>query len=72
MNQRLQQNQSQQTGQVQSQAAGQRRTFEGAEEAIRADREQTAPPDSLGKRLAESISSEPAPPPKPWWKRLFG
>ncbi len=72
MKQRLQQNQTSQTGQVQQQTGAQRREFSEAEEVIRADREQTAPPGSLGERLAESIASEPAPPAKPWWKRLFG
>jgi hypothetical protein len=72
MNQRLQQNQAQQAGQTRQQAGTQRRDFTEAEEAIRADREQTQPPESLDARLAQSIAAEPAPPPKPWWKRLFG
>lgn len=72
MNQRLQQNQSQQSVQSQAQAGSQRRQFDAAEEAIRADREQTRPPESLGERLAQSIANEPPPAPRPWWKRLFG
>ncbi|KAB2674982.1 MAG: hypothetical protein DVB31_01315 [Verrucomicrobia bacterium] len=72
MNQRLQHKQVEQTGQTQQTAGTQRREFAEAEEVIRADREQTQPPESLGARLAQSIAGEPAPPSRPWWKRLFG
>ena len=72
MNHRLNQQTAQQldtTAQVQSQ----RRTFDEAEQVIRADREQTAVPEKLGDKLADTLASEPRPVAKEsWWKRLFG
>jgi hypothetical protein len=71
MNQRLQQNQAQQSESVQQHGTTQRRDFAEAEDVLRADRELTQPPESLGSRLAESIAAEPPPVRKPWYKRLF-
>ena len=45
--------------------------FNSAEEIIRFDAEQAAPPERIAERLKESIAREPAPP-KSWWQRLFG
>lgn len=75
MNTRLQQQQSAQSNSLQQSSLQKQGSFENAEEVIRADREQTQPPDSLGERLAESIAREPQPPTVPnrsWWQRLFG
>ncbi|MFO1475031.1 MAG: hypothetical protein U1F98_00085 [Verrucomicrobiota bacterium] len=47
------------------------REFASPEELLRFDAAQTAVPDSIARRLAESTAREPAPPPLPWWKRLF-
>ena len=69
MNQRLNQQQAQQlTNDAQLQA--QRRTFEEAEEVIRADCEQTKVPATLARKLAGTIAAEPVVA-KPWWRRLF-
>jgi hypothetical protein len=73
MNNRLQQEQSAQAGHTQQSDTRTTKAFENAEEVIRADREQTAVPDSLGNRIADSLSREPqATAPKSWWQRLFG
>lgn len=74
MNNRLQQQQSVEAGLEQQTGTAQKKSFDSAEEVIAADRAQTAVPGSLGGRLAESISGDTAspPPPRPWWRRLFG
>ncbi|MBK9138336.1 MAG: hypothetical protein IPM17_06160 [Verrucomicrobia bacterium] len=45
--------------------------FATAEELIRHDAAQTAPPPGLEERVKQSIAAEP-PPTQRWWKRLFG
>ncbi len=44
--------------------------FQSAEEAIRADRNQTELPASLEIRVAQAVNQNPAPP-QSWWTRLF-
>lgn len=69
MNQRLNQQQSQQlTNDAQLQAN--RRTFDEAEEVIRADCEQTEVPATLAHKLSGTIAAEPVVA-KAWWRRLF-
>jgi len=73
MNTRLQQQQSSQASHSQQSETRQVGSFENAEEALRADRNQTTVPNSLGDRIAESLANEPQPAaPKSWWQRLFG
>lgn len=56
----------QQTGTTQT---GTTREFASAEEMIREDAAQTAPPERLEERVRESIRREPASPRPPWWRR---
>lgn len=73
MNTRLQQQQSAQSSHSQQSESRQVGSFENAEDALRADRNQTPVPNSLGDRIAESLANEPKPAaPKSWWQRLFG
>lgn len=73
MNTRLQQEQSAQASHSQQSETRQVGSFENAEDALRADRNQTTVPNTLGDRIAESLASEPRPAaPKSWWQRLFG
>jgi hypothetical protein len=76
MNNRLQQQQSEQAAQDLSQSASStQRTFNTAEEVIQADRAQTPVPPNVSDRIAETIAHDPNPPPstpRPWWRRLFG
>lgn len=44
--------------------------FAAAEDAIRADRDQTAVPPEIAERLNESIRQEPKPE-RTWWNKLF-
>ena len=67
---RLQQQQQQEQVEEQQQKQTTERVFETAEEVIRYDAAQTVPPASIGTRLKDSVAHEP--PPKPWWRRLFG
>lgn len=72
MDQRLNQESAQQLG-TEAQVRTPRRSFEEAEEVIRADREQIAVPEALAGKLAGAIAAEPKPSPgRPWWKRMFG
>jgi hypothetical protein len=45
--------------------------FATADNMIRHDAEQTEVPPAVADRLQESLKHE-APPPRGWWKRLFG
>lgn len=45
--------------------------FASAEEMIRADRDQTPVPETLGLRVSESVAAEP-PVAVAWWRRLLG
>lgn len=42
-----------------------------AEDLLRADRARTSPPPELESRLRHSVSQEPPPPARPWWKRWW-
>jgi len=70
MNHRLNQQTDQQLNATQGSETT-RRTFEQAEEVIRADRDQIRVPANLAAKVAESLSQEP-PVNKPWWRRLLG
>ena len=69
MNLRLNQQQAQQLS-SDTQAQTKHRSFDEAEEVIRADCDQTAVPGTLGNKLAGTIAAEPSVA-KPWWKRFF-
>ena len=47
------------------------REFATPEDMIRHDLLQTKVPGAVGKRLERTLAAEPAPIPKPWWKRLL-
>lgn len=47
------------------------REFTTPEELLRHDRAQTPVPESVAKRIGETVSREPGAAEKPWWKRLF-
>lgn len=75
MNNRLQQQQTQQAGLHQQAETEGKQAFETAEAVIAADRAQTPVPERLGERIAESIAQETpgqGQAPRPWWRRLFG
>jgi hypothetical protein len=46
--------------------------FGTVEEMLRHDAVHTPVPPSIARRLQESVSQLPAPPPRAWWRRLFG
>ncbi len=48
------------------------REFASVEEIIRTDREQVEVPPGVVHRLNESLSNEPTPQRKPWWRKIFG
>ena len=45
--------------------------FSNADELLRFDAAQTAVPPEIARRLQKSAMHLP-PPPRPWWKNLFG
>ena len=45
--------------------------FQTVEELLRHDAHQTPVPQTIARRLQESIELNP-PPPRPWWRRLLG
>ncbi|MFM1943483.1 MAG: hypothetical protein RI897_2465 [Verrucomicrobiota bacterium] len=67
----LRQKEEHQTRLSQSALAGSTSEFPSAEDAIRADRNQTEPPPSLEQRVAQAVNQTP-PPRRSWWARLFG
>lgn len=67
----LRQKEEQQTSLSQSARASSTSEFLSAEDAIRADRNQTQPPPSLEQRVAQAVNQTP-PPRRSWWSRLFG
>jgi hypothetical protein len=46
--------------------------FSSPEELLRFDAAQTPVPQSIAERLQNSSANVPPPPPRPWWKRMFG
>jgi hypothetical protein len=66
------------TGRHQEQAAAAEQTaansgaleFQSPEELLRHDAAQTAVPPEIARRLGKSIA-EPAPPRRPWWRKLL-
>ena len=56
----------------QTQQKHEAREFASVEEIIRTDREQVEVPTAVVERLNESLSKEPIPQKKSWWKRFIG
>ena len=48
------------------------REFASVEEIIRTDKQQVEVPSAIVERLNESLSKEPIPQKKSWWKRILG
>jgi hypothetical protein len=65
------------TGRHQEQAAASQaasagaREFQSVEDLLRHDAAQTAVPPEIARRLSQSIA-QPAPPRRPWWRKLLG
>lgn len=48
------------------------REFASVEEMLRHDALHTPVPPSIARRLQDSVTDLPVPPPRSWWRRLFG
>jgi hypothetical protein len=46
--------------------------FATVEDMLRHDADHTPVPPSIARRLQESVSQLPPPPPRAWWRKLFG
>lgn len=46
--------------------------FANPEELLRHDALHTPVPPKIAERLEKSLENLPAPPPRSWWRRLFG
>jgi len=48
------------------------REFSNSDELLRFDAAQTVVPPEIAERLKKTAAHIPPPPPRPWWKNLFG
>jgi hypothetical protein len=67
-----QQQQSRQVGTEQQTQQQSTREFANAEEMLRYDAAHTPVPPGIAQRLQKSTGQTSAPPPRSWWRNLFG